>query len=98
MNFFHTHWFEFVFFISGFFGFLAHYLKQYVQENTTVHIVDWWTKDLDKTISAIMVYVMASVTALSTDVVHIDSNLWAVVYAGLLSGYASDTVNGNKKE
>lgn len=97
MEFLHAHWFQIVFFLSSFGGAFAHYLKQYMQDHTDVNFKDWWTTDLEKTAHALIVYITATASALGSDVVTIDSTLYAVAYAGILTGFGADSFNAARK-
>ena len=98
MEFLHAHWFEIVFFVSGFIGALAHYTKQYMQDHTTVNIHSWYTDDLEKTAHALIAYITAASSAIGSGVVSIDSTIYAVIYAGILTGFSADSFNAVRDE
>lgn len=95
-NFWATHWHEILFFVFGFLGMIAHYIKKQALDGIDIHIKDWFGKDLPKTITAVMTFVGAATSALSTNIVSADSGFWAVIYCGITTGFASDSFNGVK--
>lgn len=90
------HWHEILFFVFGFFGMVAHYIKKQAMDGVEISISNWFGKDLPKTITAVMAFIGAATSALSAEVVTVTSGMWAVVYAGMITGYASDSFNGVK--
>ena len=83
---------ELLFAGSTIFGAIAHYFKKYARGQTTVPIWEWFGKaNAMNTMMMFGALCSAIVAALASGVLVPGMSMWAVVWAGLATGFAVDS-------
>lgn len=83
---------DIVFIVSGFLGMVSHYMKKYAKKQTKASITEWFGRNnLSGSLSSFGAFLVACVTALGSGVITPEMNLYAVIYAGLMTGFAVDS-------
>jgi len=83
---------DWLFIASGFVGMVAHYLKKRARKETGSSLTGYFgTDNLNNTLTTFGAFGMAVIGALSTGIIAPDATIWAVLYAGLTTGYAVDS-------
>lgn len=73
-------------------GMVAHYAKKWAMDETTSKVHEWFGKDdLRATILTFGALGSAIIGALGSGLITPDMNIFAVVYAGLTTGFAVDS-------
>jgi len=81
-----------VFVGSSVIGMVAHYAKKWALDETTSRVHEWFGKDdLRATILTFGALGSAIIGALGAGLITPDMNMFAVIYAGLTTGFAVDS-------
>lgn len=77
---------------SSFAGMVFHYAKKWAKDETTSSFTGWFGKDnINATMMAFGALGTAIVGALGSGLITPDMNMYAIVYAGLTTGFAIDS-------
>jgi hypothetical protein len=88
-----------IFVASSFAGMVVHYVKKWAKDETHSSLAGWFGKDnINATLMAFGALGTAIIGALGSGLITPDMNLYALVYAGLTTGFAVDSgFNSGKK-
>lgn len=94
-EFFHTHYYV-TFILSVSVGMISHYAKKRAKEETVVSLKEWFgSVNLFGTLSSFATSLLATLSALSYDVVTPEMSLATIIYMGLTTGYAADSATNS---
>jgi hypothetical protein len=97
-EFFHTHYY-FTFVVSVAVGMISHYVKKRAKEETLVSLKDWFgSVNVFGTLCSFGTSLLATMSALSYDVVTPEMSLSTIFYIGLTTGYAADSATNSADE
>ena len=81
-----------IFVMSSLAGMVFHYAKKWAKDETTSTLSGWFGKDnINATLMAFGALGTAIFGALGSGLITPDMNLYAIVYAGLTTGFAIDS-------
>lgn len=81
-----------IFVVSGLIGMVCHYVKKYAKNETSSSFKGYFGRDnLNATINTFGAFGMAILGALSSGIITPQMTVWAVLYAGLTTGWAVDS-------
>lgn len=90
---------DIVFVVAGFAGMVLHYVKKKAKAETLASMAGYFIhNNLAATLSALGVFGMAVIGALGSGVITPDMNLWAILYAGLTTGFSIDSGFNSESE
>lgn len=83
---------DLVFVGSGLAGMVGHYVKKWAKSETDASLKEWFGKDnVNASMMAFGAFGTAVIAALGSGLITPDMNVFAVVYAGLTTGWAVDS-------
>lgn len=88
-----------IFVVSGFLGMVFHYMKKKTKKQTKASMLGWFGKDNGAaSMTTLGAFAMACIAALNSGVITPEMNVYAVMYAGLTTGFAIDSGFNSDKE
>jgi hypothetical protein len=98
-TFLHTHYYL-LFVVSVAAGMISHYVKKRAKAETAVSLQDWFGSiNIFGTIASFATSMLATLSAISADLVTPEMSLTTIMYIGLTTGYAADSAaNSDKAE
>ena len=96
-DFFHAHYYL-LFVLSVAAGMVSHYVKKRAQEETLVSLKDWFGQvNVFGTLCSFGTSLLATLSAISADIVTPEMSLTTIMYIGLTTGYAADSATNSDK-
>lgn len=97
-EFFHTHYYL-LFVMSVAAGMISHYVKKRAKDETLVSLREWFGEvNFLGTLCSFGTSLMATLSAISADIVTPEMSLTTIMYIGLTTGYAADSATNSDKE
>lgn len=96
-DFFHAHYYL-LFVLSVAAGMISHYVKKRAKEETLVSLKDWFGQvNVFGTLCSFGTSLLATLSAISADIVTPEMSLTTIMYIGLTTGYAADSATNSDK-
>jgi hypothetical protein len=97
-DFLHTHYYL-LFVLSVASGMISHYVKKRAKAETEVSLKDWFgSVNVFGTLCSFGTSLMATLSAISADIVTPEMSLTTIIYIGLTTGYAADSATNSDKQ
>lgn len=82
---------EISFILCSMIGGMMHYTKKFLRKETDVSMAQWFGKsNWIATVYTIIMFIFVSIGALAGGVINAQTDFWAVLYTGFVTGFAVD--------